>query len=55
MVGENLGLSFFLFIFPFHEKKKQLMKKALQNWIGRVAYPIQRYLRVSITLQSFGV
>lgn len=28
---------------------------ALQNWIGRKTNPIQRYLRVSVTLQSFGV
>lgn len=27
MVGKNLGLSFFQFIFPFHEKNKQLMEE----------------------------
>lgn len=27
LVGENLGLSFFLFIFPFQEKDKQLTEE----------------------------
>lgn len=38
LVGENLGLSFFLFIFPFREKNKQLMEEKATDFEAPVKF-----------------